>query len=211
MISGLQVDAWGAFIPNRAALVDQIKASLVQEVQSRGIEDLEVTTQNLGVGTTWQALTGEKREHIVFEQKLGVGAAAAMAVRVAPRGTQDLEISWRLFEGNVAKGILEGVSQTTLIVVGVLWTLLSIALMPLGVGFCTVIIGPVIMGFGFGWWGAKRGKTKATSYQQLDSRALAQAVDFSLMTCLEKLGVTAEELRVLKAAQMEGIGKLVPS
>ena len=52
MISGLQVDAWGAFVPNRAGLVDQIKASVIQEVQSRGIEDLEITTQNLGVGTT---------------------------------------------------------------------------------------------------------------------------------------------------------------
>ena len=37
---------------------------------------------------------------------------------------------------------------------------------------------------------------------------LAQAVDFSLMTALETLGITKEEVRVLKAAQMEGIGRL---
>jgi hypothetical protein len=153
-------------------------------------------------------LTGEKREHIVFEQKLGAGSAAAFALRVAPRGTNDLELSWRLFEGNITKSVVEGVGQTGLVVFGILWTLLSIALMPLGVGFCTVIIGPVIIGFGLGWWGKNKGKTKVTTFQQLDSRALGQAIDYSLMITLENLGVTKEEIRVLKAAQMEGIGRL---
>lgn len=210
MLSGLQVDAWGAYVPERANVAEKIREGVAKEVESRGVEDLTISMQDLGVGTTWQALTGEKREHIVFEQKLGVGAAAAVALRIAPRGTQDLEISWRLFEGNVAKGVLEGVSQTTLIVFGVLWTLMSIALMPLGVGFCTIIIGPIIMGFGLGWWGSNRGKTKATTYQQLDSRTLAQTVDFCLMKTLEGVGITNEELRVIKAAQMDGIGKLRP-
>ncbi len=70
---------------------------------------------------------------------------------------------------------------------------MSIALIPLGVGFCTVIIGPIIIGFGMGWWGKNRGKTKATTYQQLDSRALAQAVDYSLMKTLEELGLAPDE------------------
>lgn len=208
MISGLQVDAWGAFVPERADMADKIKEELLKEVEKRGLENLTVSTQELGVGTTWQALTGEKREHLVFEQGLGRGAAAAFALRVAPRGTNDLEISWRLFEGNLAKSIATGTSQTVLVVFGILWTLISVVLMPIGVGFCTVIIGPIIMGFGLGWWGKNKGKTNVTTYQQLDSRSLAQAVDFSLMTALETLGITKEEVRVLKAAQMDGIGRL---
>jgi hypothetical protein len=208
MISGLQVDAWGAFIPERGDLVDQIKENIVKEVESRGLENVTVSTIELGVGTSWQALTGEKREHIVFEQKLGRGAAADFALRVAVRGTNDLELSWRLFEGNMPKKIVEGTSQTALVVFGILWTLMSIALMPLGAGFCTVIIGPIIIGFGMGWWGKNRGKTNVTTFQQLDSRSLAQAIDYSLMKTLEDLGVSKEEIRVLKAAQMEGIGRL---
>ena len=163
------------------------------------------------MGTTTQAVAGEKREHIVFDQKLGGGTVATVALRVAPRGTQDLEISWRLFERNVAKSIFAGMSQTTIVIIGVLWTLMSLALMPLGVGFCTFIIGPIIIGFGMGWWGSSKGKTKATTYQQLDSRALAQAVDYSLMKTLDDLGISKDEIRVLQAAQMEGIGRLGPN
>ena len=125
MISGMQVDAWGAFVPERADMADKIKEELLKEVEKRGLENLTISTQELGVGTSWQALTGEKREHIVFEQGLGRGAAAAFALRVAPRGTNDLEISWRLFEGNLAKSIATGTSQTVLVVFGILWTLMS--------------------------------------------------------------------------------------
>ena len=121
---------------------------------------------------------------------------------------RDMEISWRLLESNLAKSIAAGTTQWGLVIFGVLWTLLSAALIPLGVGLCTIIIGPVIIGFGLGWWGKDRGKTRATTYQQLDSRSLAQAVDYSLMKALEVLGVSKDELRVLVAAQMDGIGKL---
>jgi hypothetical protein len=114
-------------------------------------------------------------------------------LRIAPQGDHDLELSWRLLEGNPTKTVLEGGTQTGLVIFGVLWTLMSIALIPLGVGFCTVIIGPIIIGFGMGWWGKNRGKTKATTYQQLDSRALAQAVDYSLMKTLEELGLAPDE------------------
>jgi hypothetical protein len=208
MASGLQVDAWGAFIPDRANLEQDLKQGVVSEVENRGLQDLTITTQELGVGTATQALVGEKREHLVFEQKLSGGTIASVALRIAPRGQQDLEISWRLMESNKIMGIFAGMSQGTLITVGIIWTLISIALMPLGVGFCTVIIGPFLIGMGMGWWGKDRGKTRATSYQQLDSRALAQAVDYSLMKTLENLGVSKDELRVLQAAQMNGIGKL---
>lgn len=183
----------GVFVPDRADLVGQIKEDVVKEVENRGIENLSISTQELGVGTTTQALVGEKREHIVFEQKLGGGTKAGVALRIAPQGDHDLELSWRLLEGNPTKTVLEGGTQTGLVIFGVLWTLMSIALIPLGVGFCTVIIGPIIIGFGMGWWGKNRGKTKATTYQQLDSRALAQAVDYSLMKTLEELGLAPDE------------------
>jgi hypothetical protein len=57
----------GVFVPDRADLVGQIKEDVVKEVENRGIENLSISTQELGVGTTTQALVGEKREHIVFE------------------------------------------------------------------------------------------------------------------------------------------------
>ncbi len=210
MTSGLQVDAWGALVPGRADLAEAIKEALVKEVENRGLEDLTTSTEDLGVGTAAQALVGEKREHLVFEQKLGSGAVASVALRAAPRGQHDLELSWRLMERNLTKSLFAGMSQGTLVTVGILWTLLSLALTPLGVGFCTIIFGPIMIGMGMGWWGQDRGKSRATSYQQLDSRALAQAVDYSLMVTLEELGVSSDELRVLEAAQMDGIGKLGP-
>ncbi len=208
MISGTQVDAWGALVPERIDLIEKLKEDVAKEVANRQIPNLTVSTEELGIGTTTQALIGEKREHIVFEQKLGGGALAAVALRIAPRGEHDMEISWRLFESNLIKGIATGTTQWGLVIFGGIWSLLSIALMPLGVGFCTFIIGPVIMGFGLGWWGKDRGKSNTTLYQKLDSRALAQAIDYSLMRSLEKLGITHDELRILVAAQMEGIGKL---
>jgi hypothetical protein len=210
MTSGMQVDAWGAFVPDRADLVDQVKEEIVKEVEKRGLPNLTISTQDLGIGSSAEAIMGEKREHLIFEQKLGGGAVASVALRVAPRGQNDLELSWRLMESNAIKSIAAGTTQTGLVVFGIAWTLLSVALMPLGVGFCTVIIGPIIIGVGMGWWGKDRGKTRATTYQQLDSRALAQAVDFSLMRTLETLGVSKDELRTLLAAQMDGIGRLGP-
>jgi hypothetical protein len=208
MAGGIQVDAWGALVPDRAELIDDVKKDLVKEVEERGIENLKITTVDLGIGSSAEALIGEKREHLLFEQKLGGGAVASVAMRIAPRGKNDMEISWRLMENNAAKAIVSSTTQWGLVIFGAAWSLLSLALMPLGIGFCTFIIGPIIMGWGLGWWGVEKGKTRATTYQQLDSRALVQAIDYSLMKTLENHGVSKDELRVLLAAQTEGIGKL---
>ena len=69
-------------------------------------------------------------------------------------------------------------------------------------------IGLWLLGMGLGWWKGTSGKSRLTNDQMLDARVLAQTLDYCLMTQLEKLGVSANELKVLQAAQMEGIGKL---
>jgi hypothetical protein len=71
-----------------------------------------------------------------------------------------------------------------------------------------IVPGIAMIGVAFGWWGSARAKTQATAYQQYDSRVLAQTVDYCLMASLEELGVSAEELRVLQKAQMQGLGRL---
>lgn len=208
-LSGLQVDAWGAYVPERGGLAPEIKKQAIEEMDKRGLSWLTIAPNvMLGVGTRLQALTGEKRSHIIFQQGLAGGTEATVALRVAKRGKSDLELSWRLFESNVARGTFAGLGQGTLIVLGGLWILISLFLIPIGVGLCMLIPGMFVIGTALGWWGKNIGKTKATALEQLDSRMLAQSVNFSLMKTLDKLGISSDEVREVLASNMEGIGKL---
>lgn len=208
MVLPVQVDAWGAFLPDRADLASKVKQGVIAEVKRRGIENLTIAEKQVGLGTTSQAFVGEKRLHTVFTKKLGGGAVAEVAFRVAKKGANDLELSWRLFEGNPGKAIAQGTVQWSLIIFGGGLSLVSLLLMFTGIGICTLPIGVAITGAGFGWWGKSKGKTSASMYQQMDSRALIQSIDFSLMKTLESLGVSSDELRTLVAASTEGIGQL---
>ena len=69
-------------------------------------------------------------------------------------------------------------------------------------------LGVWMMGMGLGWWKGTSNKSRLTNDQMLDARVLAQTVDYCLMNQLEKLGVSANELKILQAAQLEGIGNL---
>jgi hypothetical protein len=209
MISGVQVDAWGAFVPGRGKLIEDLREGVVKEVEKRGLPNLEITSGEMAIaGGMLGGLVGEKREYTFFKQKLGTSANTTLALRIAPRGTEDMEISWRLLESNPAMSIAMGLSQTTLIYLGGTLALTGLLMIPFGMGLCVLPFGIWMMGLGLGWWKVASNKSRLTSDQMLDARVLAQTVDYCLMTQLEKLGVSANELKILQAAQMEGIGNL---
>ncbi len=209
MITGVQVDAWGAFVPARASLVEQLREGVEKEVEARNLKNLEISSGEMGVSTsTIGTLVGEKREYIFFNQKLGMSANATLALRIAPRGAEDMELSWRLLESNPGKTLFLGLSQGALVYIGFAVTLAGVILIIAGVGACVVPVGIWMMGMGLGWWGTSQNKSRLTSDQMLDARILAQTVDYCLMTQLDKFGVSSDELRVLQAAQMQGIGNL---
>ena len=209
MITGVQVDAWGAFVPGRGKLIEELRAGVVKDVEKRGLSNLEISSGEMAISDSMLGtLVGEKREYTFFQQKFGKATAnATLALRIAPRGNEDLEISWRLLESNPAMSLFLGLSQTALVWVSISFLLFGLLLFPVG-GFILVAIGVWMMGTGLGWWKVTSGKSRLTNDQMLDARILAQTIDYCLMSQLEQLGVSASELKVLQAAQMEGIGKL---
>lgn len=208
MISGVQVDAWGAFVPDRGKFIDELRNGVVKEVEQRGLKNLTITTGEMAISdSTLGTLIGEKREYTFFQQKFGTSANATMAVRIAPRGAEDMEISWRLLESNPAQSLFLGLSQTALIWLGAMFALWGLILFPIG-GFIMVGLGLWMLGIGLGWWKGTSNKSRLSTDQMLDARVLAQTVDYCLMKQLEKIGVSANELKILQAAQMEGIGNL---
>jgi hypothetical protein len=205
----VQVDAWGAFVPARANLVEQLREGVEKEVEARKLKNLEISSGEMGISTsTIGTLVGEKREYVFFNQKLGLSANATLALRIAPRGAEDLELSWRLLESNPGKTLFLGLSQGALVYLGFAVTMAGVILIIAGVGACVVPVGIWMMGVGLGWWGTSQNKSRLTAEQMLDARILAQTVDYCLMAQLDKLGVSSDELRVLQAAQMQGIGNL---
>jgi len=209
MISGVQVDAWGAFVPGHGKLIDKLREGVVKEVEKRGVPNLTISTGEMAISdSTIGSLIGEKREYTFFQQKLGKTTAnATLALRIAPRGTEDMEISWRLLESNPAVSLFLGLSQQALIWIGGSFALFGLLFFPVG-GFIMLAIGVWLLGMGLGWWKGTSGKSRLTTDQMLDARVLAQTVDYCLMKQLEQLGVSASELKILQAAQMEGIGNL---
>ncbi|MBE7433142.1 MAG: hypothetical protein HS100_04450 [Anaerolineales bacterium] len=209
MISGVQVDAWGAFVPSQGKLIEKLRDGVIAEVEKRGLANLQISSGEMAISDSmFGGLIGEKREYIFFQQKLGSSANTTLALRIAPRGTEDLEISWRLLESNPAKSIALGLSQTTLVYLGGTLAVTGLFLIPFGMGLCVLPFGVWMMGMGLGWWKASSNKSRLTADQMLDARVLAQTVDYCLMKQMEKLGVSATELKILQAAQMEGIGRL---
>jgi hypothetical protein len=208
MISGVQVDAWGAFVPEQGKLIEKLRKGVVEEVEKRGLENLEISSGEMAISDSMLGgLVGEKREYTFFQQKLGSSANTTLALRIAPRGKEDLEISWRLLEGNPAVSVFLGLSQTALIWIGGSFALFGLVVLPFG-GYCMVALGLWMLGIGLGWWKGTSNKSRLTADQMLDARVLAQTVDHCLMKQLEKLSVSANELKILQAAQMEGIGNL---
>ncbi len=211
MVTGVQVDAWGAFVPGRGNLIDQLRAGVVTAMRERQLPNLEVNTGEMAMSTnTIGSFLGEKREYIFFNQKFGMSANATLALRIASRGAEDLELSWRLLESNPAKSLFLGLSQGTLVYLGVAVAGAGILLSFVGIGLCVFPFGIFMIGSGLGWWKGSSNKSRLTADQMLDARVLAQTVDYCLMKELERLGVSASELKVLQAAQLEGIGNLGP-
>jgi len=209
MTSGIQVDAWGAFVPEQGKIIDKLRKGVIREVEKRGLANLEISSGEMAISDSIiGGLIGEKREYTFFQQELGMSANATLALRIALRGAEDLEISWRLLESNSAQSLFLGLSQTTLVWLGAMIAFWGLIFIPLGVGACMIPIGLFMLGTGLGWWRGTANKSRLTADQMLDARVLAQTVDYCLMKQLEKLGVSANELKILQAAQMEGIGNL---
>lgn len=202
---GLQVDAWGALLMERAPLRDALEAKVIENMKARGLQNFEAFRETVSLDSFGA------REHVIFEQRLGGGGAATAALRIFPNNQKDLEISWRLFEKNTVKGVGQGLGQTTLIVLGIGFILVGIPLSLFGVGLLGVCIGIGLIGMGLGWWGTSRNKTTASAFQQFDSRALAQTLDYALMRALSELGVTTQELRILRQSSAAGMGNLKPT
>lgn len=209
MISGVQVDAWGAFVPDHGKLIEKLREGVIKEVEKRGLTNLAISTGEMAMsGGMLGGWLGEKREYTFFQQKFGTSANATLALRIALRGTEDLEISWRLLESNPAKSIALGLSQSALVYLGIVVTGAGLILSIVGIGICIIPFGIWMIGLGLGWWKMASNQSRLNSDQMLDARVLAQTVDYCLMKQLEKLGVSTNELKILQAAQMEGIGAL---
>ena len=205
---GLQVDAWGALAMERADLAQKVEKLTTDAVKERGLEGLTISRESVALGGAFE----EAQEYVVFEQDLGGGGRAATLLRVAPRG-KDLDISWRLFEKNVATGILWGMSQGTLLSVGALLSIVGVGsgLLTGGVGCVLACPGVIMIGAGMGWWMVGRKKTTASTTQQFDSRALANTVHWALMKALASNAISNQHVQVLRRTSEEDLGKLMPT
>ena len=200
---GLQVDAWGALVMDRGDLAEEVEELTIQNLKERELENLTITKAEIRLG-------GPAREHVVVGQDLGGGGEATTLLRVVRRA-KDLELSWRLFERNVSKVTLWGMSQGTLIVVGSIFTAAGVLSVAFGIGLCPLAIGVPLLGVGLGWWTIGRKKTTAGTTEQFASRALANTVHWALMKALASKGIASQHLQVLQPATEPGLGKLMPT
>jgi hypothetical protein len=211
MAGEIQVDAWGAFVPGRGDLFEKIKEGVAKKVSERELPNLEISEGSLDISRDlldkWFR-AGEPRDYLFFVQHLGKTASAMVALRIAKRGTKDLELSWRLLEGNPAKGIFKNVTEGAKIYLGVTIAGAGVLTSIFGFGLAAIPIGAALAGSGIDGLKNNKGARNLTTEQQLDARILTQTVDYCLMSQLEELGVSSDEVRVLQAAQMEGIGRL---
>jgi hypothetical protein len=210
MAGEIQVDAWSAFVPGRGDLQNRIKEGVAKKVNEHGLSNLEIKEGSLDLKRDlldqWFR-SGEPRDYLLFIQHLGKTASAVFALRIAKRGTMDLELSWRLLEGNMAKGILKTLGQGTKAYLGIAIAGAGVITSFIGGGFM-IPLGASMIGSGANGLRNNKYARNLTTEQQLDSRMLAHTVDYCLMSQLEELGVSKDELRVLQESHMEGIGKL---
>ena len=202
---GLQVDAWGALLMDRAELAEEVEKLTIETIEDRGLEGLTIGRDSINLG-------GGYREYVTVEQNLGGGGRATALLRAAARG-KDMDISWRLFERNVGKAVMWGMSQGVLLFLGLLSIIVGLGVIPLtgGAGLCIFIPGVVMVGASFGWWRVGRKKTTAGTVEQFESRALAQIVHWCLMKVLASKGVSSQGLQVLQEASTSGLAKLGPT
>ena len=212
---GLQVDAWGAFIPDRGYLEVELQDRVARKMQAKGLGGLTIKREKLKLGDPVSVGGGwEAREHIVFVQNLRNGGKATLALRIAKRGVDDLEISWRLSERNILTEWLRACGPFfSVLLIFLVMVLLLFSTRDIFSGFCVLIFGLLMMlgvlirGLS-GLVKLLKGGPTASTYQQFDTRVLAVTVDHALMVSLDEVGVEPREVRVLRQAQIEGIGRL---
>jgi hypothetical protein len=207
----IQVDAWGAFVPGRADIVEGLREGVIKDVTERELPNLEITTGPLDIARDnidkWFR-AGEPRDYIFFTDHLGKTAAAMVTLRIAKRGTKDMELSWRLFEGNPAKGVFKVALEGVKIYIGAAVAGAGLLTSIFGFGAIAIPIGLEMISSGIDNIRGKKTERNLTAEQQLDARILVQTIDYCLMSQLEKFGVSSDELRILQASRIEGIGRL---
>ena len=200
---GMQVDAWGALVMDRANLAEELEKLTIQNLKERELEKVTITKTEVRLG-------GTALEHVVVEQDLGGGGRATTLLRIVPRA-KDLDLSWRLFERNLKKMMVWGMSQHSLITAGIGFIIAGLFTAIFGFGLCFVPVGIVLLGVGLGWWTVGRKKTTAGTTEQFASRALANTVHWALMKALASKGIASQHLQVLQPATEPGLGKLMPT
>ena len=201
---GFQVDGWGSLIMDKAPKAALLETQFISKLKERGLEGLEIEK---GLVKLDKHET-EERDHLIIKQDLGEGDIAKLIMRFAKRGANDLEISWRLFEDNPSKALGRSWGQGAALFIGGLMIFTGIIGAPLGIGCIFIPIGTMLIGSSLGLWRHWRKNTSASSFHQFDSRALAQTVDYVLMRVLAENGFSAADLRIVKKANIEGLGEL---
>lgn len=200
---GFQVDAWGALIMDKGSLAEETESLFKERIRERGIDGLEITKANVRIDPRDK----EEREHLVLTQTLGrKGDLAKLMLRFARRGSNDLEIYWRLFEQNP--------SQEKRIVpmffIGLALTFIgATTLTTSGLGCILAPFGFMMMGASILVWMSWAKNTSAPPELQFESRALAKTVDYVIMRVLAEKGCNAADLRIIEKAQIEGLGQLI--
>jgi len=211
MANEIQVDAWGAFVPGRGNLVSTLKSGVIEEVRKRNLEKLEISQGPLMLkGGLLEKLfqPKESRDYIIFSQDLGKFAKAILGLRIAVRGSLDLELSWRLFEGNFVMRTVQNAGDLLLILLGFCIFGGGVITVTFGIGAIGIIIGVYMMMKGYGRLQKSSDTSTLSPEQKLDVRILAQTIDYCLMSQLEKNGISSDEIRILQTAHIEGIGRL---
>ena len=192
---GKQVDAWAALVMDRANLGQVIERDVVKFLQSRGLEGLNIYRDKVSLDGIW----GGSQENLIIYQNLGKGMHTTVILYMAEWGANDLEIAWRLFEKNTNMAMIWGMSQATLLVVGLGLVALAVlfSFMQLYVlDFLTCGLGVVFVTIAASWWFMElQNRAAIVSTDENKSHVLGNIVDWALRQALVNNGINLNELR----------------
>jgi hypothetical protein len=198
-------------------LEGDLQDRVVLKMRAKGLNGLTITREQLRFqDSMFIGGAAEARLHGVFTQRLGNGAKAVVAVRIARMGAQDLEISWRLFERNertewnqtflpfagafavLIGTVLAGLNSRGSLADGSI--LYSLLLMIIGLGLVVLLLLVSLHGF------SKKivGRPTTSTYQQHDTLVLGETVRHILLLSLGELGVQPHELIIVRQARLVG-------
>src|SRR5688572_22568718 len=94
---GLQVDAWGAYIPDKGDLEDGLEEAVGVAVMERELNGVSVFPEHIGFEEVFRYMwitlsnpsSAQARKHLIVRENLGNGGWATIAMRVERRGGKD--------------------------------------------------------------------------------------------------------------------------